>query len=107
LGSVLNEVSIPQLRVRIVAGAANDPLADEGRDPLLLEKHGILYAPDFVINAGGLIHVAQEWTGYEEAQARSKTEEIGPTLREVFQMAEQDKITPHAAALLLAQSRLQ
>lgn len=107
LGSILNETSISKLRVRIVAGAANDPLADERRDPLLLEKLGILYAPDFVINAGGLIHVAQEWAGYEEAQAIRKTEEIGPTLRKIFQMARQEKITTHAAALLLAESRLQ
>ncbi len=106
LGQVLDRHSIPQLKCKIVAGAANDQLADEESDAALLQERAILYAPDFVINAGGLIHVAMEWKGYDAALARQKTEGIGKTLREIFSIANEEKITTHHSAIRLAKSRL-
>ncbi len=106
LGPVLNGRNIPLLQAKVVAGAANEQLENEGSDPKRLQERGILYAPDFVINAGGLIHVAQEWAGYDEAAARSKAERIGDTLREVFALARERHITTHAAALSVAKSRM-
>ena len=68
LGAVLNDESIPRLRCRIVAGAANNQLADERRHGLELHQRGILYAPDFVINAGGLISVLRRARGFPTAR---------------------------------------
>ena len=72
LGSALNDETIPRLKARIVAGAANNQLAlpRHGDD---LHARGILYAPDYAINAGGLVNVAQEVVGYDEKKARDKT----------------------------------
>lgn len=106
LGQVLNQENIPRLKTKIVAGGANDPLTDESRDAASLRTRSILYAPDFVINAGGLIHVAMEITGYDAAKARAKAEQIGPTLKEVFAIANTEKITTLEAAKRLAEMRL-
>jgi len=106
LGQVLHPQSIAELKAPIVAGAANDQLEDEERDSLLLQEKGILYAPDFVINAGGLIHVASELVGYEAPQAWAKAEKIGDTLEEIFSMANKKGISSYRAAMSLAESRL-
>lgn len=106
MGQVLNQETIPKLQAKIIAGGANDQLTDEDKDAKLLGKSGILFAPDFVINVGGLIHVAMEITGYDEKKARRKTEQIGPTLKEIFGIAKKEKITTWKAALKLAEQRL-
>jgi leucine dehydrogenase len=82
LGSALNDESIPRLKAKIVAGAANNQLAEprHGDD---LHARGILYAPDYAINAGGLINVAQEVTGYDAALARAKTMKIYDTIQDI------------------------
>lgn len=106
LGATLNDVSIPQLKASIVAGAANNQLEDENRHGLMLQERGILYAPDFLINAGGIINVYAEIEKYDKAEALCRTENIYNTTLEIFAHAEANKVTTHQAALQLAQSRI-
>ncbi len=105
LGGILDDETVPNLRCRIVAGAANNQLADDAIAELLAAR-GILWAPDFVVNAGGLINIAVEREGYEPAKARHLVEQIGETLREIFEHAEDIGATPLTAALALARRRL-
>lgn len=86
LGAVLNERTIPQLRARIVAGAANNQLA-KPRDGQRLLDRGVLYAPDYVINAGGIIDIHYEGPAYDAAVVRAHLERIGTTLAEIFARA--------------------
>ncbi|MDX6595833.1 MAG: leucine dehydrogenase, partial [Solirubrobacterales bacterium] len=105
-GGVLSAATIPKLRCRVVAGAANNQLA-EPRDAELLAEHAILYAPDFVINAGGVLHLAgYETLGWTEEQMAARLAGIGDTLLEVYDTADRDHITTDAAAERLARSRL-
>ncbi|HEY5239963.1 MAG TPA: amino acid dehydrogenase [Polyangiaceae bacterium] len=105
LGSALNDETIPRLKARIVAGAANNQLAQprHGDD---LHARGILYAPDYAINAGGLINVAQEAVGYDEKKARAKTLEIHGTIAEIIDRSEALKAPTHKVADMLAEERL-
>lgn len=105
LGGVLDEVTVPTLRCRIVAGAANNQLADDGIADMLAAR-GILWAPDFVVNAGGLINLAVELDGYDAALARRRVRGIADTLREIFDRAQDAGITPLAAAMEQACQRL-
>jgi leucine dehydrogenase len=105
LGSIFDHESVPRLRCRVVAGAANNQLADD-RVAELLQEHGILWAPDFVVNAGGLINIAEEVGGYDPASARRRVRSIGDTLTEVYARADAEHTTPLAAALKLAADRL-
>jgi leucine dehydrogenase len=105
-GGVVSAATIPKLRCRVVAGAANNQLA-EPRDAELLAEHGILYAPDFVINAGGVLHLAgYETLGWTEEQMATRLAGIGDTLLEVYDAADRAQITTDAAAERLARSRL-
>ncbi|HVS01621.1 MAG TPA: Glu/Leu/Phe/Val dehydrogenase [Thermoanaerobaculia bacterium] len=107
LGAVLNDRTIPRLRCDIVAGAANNQLEQEQRDADLLTERGILYAPDFVINAGGLINVYNELLGhYNQERALRMTRTIYLNLTRVFDIAEHDGITTALAADRLAEERL-
>ncbi len=105
LGGFLDDETVPRLRCRVVAGAANNQLADD-RIADLLQACDVLWAPDFVVNAGGLINIAEEVGGYDAAAARRRVRAIGDTLHEVFARAEGDKTTPLAAAMKLAKRRL-
>jgi leucine dehydrogenase len=107
LGGILDHESIPRLRCAVVAGSANNQLADDSLADLL-RAHGILWAPDFVANAGGLINVAEELQprGYNAARARRRVQGITRTLHEVFGEAERTGTTPLTAATLLARRRL-
>ena len=87
LGAVLDDETIPRLKCDIVAGAANNQLAEGRHGRVLLEKE-ILYAPDYVINAGGLIHVAENYAGYDGDRARERIDGIYDSLREIFERAE-------------------
>ena len=89
----------------MIAGAANNQLAED-RIADLLATHEILWAPDFVVNAGGLINIGEEMGGYEPAAARRRVQGIAATLREIFAQAERYGVTPLAAALALAHRRL-
>lgn len=105
MGAVLNDDTVAQLRCGIVGGAANNQLAREEHGELLLSR-GILYAPDFVINAGGMIRVASERDGYDQRRVDRAVEGIGNTLLAIFQDAEAQGVPTHTAARRLAQARL-
>src|SRR5437763_2130023 len=105
LGGVLNEKTIPRLQCRAVCGAANNQLADATDDDNLAAR-GILYAPDFVVNAGGIINLAEEFVGYDREKARKRTAQIADTVRRVFDLARTDSISPGRAAEQLARRRI-
>jgi leucine dehydrogenase len=105
LGGVLNGRTVPRLRCQIVAGAANNQLADESVADLLAARE-ILWAPDFVANAGGLINIAEEQHGYHPAEARRRVRQISDTLRQIFDEAETTGTTPLTAAMAIARKRL-
>ena len=108
LGGVLNDETIPLLNTQVVAGCANNQLLcdEHGRD---LHDRGILYAPDFIINAGGIINVSVEARpeGYDERTAVLKIENIYNALREVFDTARRENLTPAEAADRVAENRLE
>lgn len=105
LGGVLNDATVPGLRCRIIAGAANNQLADD-RIADLLAARGILWAPDFVANAGGVINIADEFGSYDAARARRRVRGIADTLRRIFDDADASSATPLTAAMELARRRL-
>lgn len=107
LGGVLNEKTIPELNVGIVAGAANNQLLDERGDGMKLKERGILYAPDYVINAGGLINVAHELSGYSDELSRSDTKRIHQTTLKVFELAAKNDIPTNQASDEIALKRIQ
>ncbi|MBI2743817.1 MAG: Glu/Leu/Phe/Val dehydrogenase [Chlamydiales bacterium] len=108
MGGILNATSIAKLRCLAVAGCANNQLLKD-TDADLLRKRGILYAPDFVINAGGLINVSHELLpeGYNPSSARDKTDKIYDQLLAIYAIADQNRISTHAAAIALGDYRLQ
>jgi leucine dehydrogenase len=107
LGAVLDHDSVPALQAQVVAGAANNQLASDDVGDLLQDR-GILWAPDFVANAGGIINIAVELEpeGYDPARARRRVRAIGDTLREIYDRAAACDATPLSAAMALARSRL-
>ncbi len=105
LGAILNDETIPRLRVRIVAGAANNQLA-KSRHARMLKEHDILYAPDYVINAGGLINVYSELAGWTLERSKRKAGEIYSTLQAIFELAEAEGITSAKAADEVALRRI-
>jgi leucine dehydrogenase len=105
-GKVLSEDTIPLLRCRAIAGAANNQLAT-AEDGDRLRDAGILFAPDFVVNAGGVIHLAgTERLGWDASTLAKRLEAIGDTLLDVFDTAEREGISTAAAADRLAARRL-
>ena len=105
LGGIINDETLPQLQVEIVAGGANNQLAEE-RHGDALEAKGITYAPDYVINGGGLINVNAELNGWTMERARSKAGEIYDTILRVFEIAEEEGIPSYRAADRLAEQRI-
>ena len=107
LGGILNNETIPRLKCSIVAGGANNQLLDEHGDSERLQERGILYAPDYVINAGGIINVAHEMGGvYRPERAREVTERIYETTERVIAESQQEKISTYIAASRIAEKRL-
>jgi leucine dehydrogenase len=105
LGGTVNAETIPELRCRIVAGSANNQLA-EPEDADRLRDAGILYAPDFVINAGGVLYAwGTESLGWDADTVETRLAEIGDTLAEIYARADADGLGTHAAAEDLARSR--
>ncbi len=86
LGAILNDSSIPQLKAKVIAGAANNQLAESRHDRLLAQR-GILYAPDYVINAGGIIDIFYEGPQYDQAKVKAHLDRIGETLATIFERA--------------------
>lgn len=105
LGGIIRDDTIPELKCKVVAGAANNQLARPEHGDALAEL-GILYAPDFVINAGGIINVADELMGYDRERAMTKVKDIYRTLREVFRLSKTEQVPPARAAELLAEKRI-
>ena len=105
LGGAIDAANLPGLGCEIVCGCANNQLADEDLAEALAER-GILYAPDFIVNAGGLIHIYREIRGYSEQEARQLVLAIETNLNRVLMAAGERGITPLRAARELAQERL-
>jgi leucine dehydrogenase len=105
MGGILNLQTLEALRAPVIAGAANNQLAD-AQLAEELQRRGCLYAPDYAINAGGIIDVCYERTGGSAAQVRAHVESIGDTLRQIFQRAEAEGYTTSVIADRLAQERL-
>ncbi len=106
LGAVINDETIPQLKTNIVCGSANNILADEDKHAKALEVADILYAPDYVVNAGGLINVANELEGYNDERARKQVGGIYDVTTQIFRIAREENTTTHMAANTLAERRI-
>jgi leucine dehydrogenase len=105
LGGIINDETIPSLKVEIVAGGANNQLLEE-RHGDALQARGILYAPDYVANAGGVINVYGEVAGWDAQRALDKADDIYDTILKVFDIAEAKNIPTYEAADRLAEQRL-
>jgi leucine dehydrogenase len=107
LGGVITDDIVPELRCKAIAGAANNQLADDSLDAALHER-GILWAPDFVCNAGGIINIAVELEpeGYAPERAEARVRAVADTLRQIFDVAAYESVTPLRAALELGRRRL-
>jgi leucine dehydrogenase len=115
LGAVLDDASIPELKCRVIAGAANNQLAAE-RHAEALAARGILFVPDFVLNAGGVIGASQEGRTlgggepggpvYDERVAFKETERIAALLTTILERSERESVTPHAAAVAMAKDKI-
>ncbi len=107
LGATVNSDSLSKLRCTIISGAANNQLENEDIHGRMCLEKGILYAPDFLINAGGLINVSIELEGYNRERALKQTETIYDATLNVFRIAREEKITTIAAAKRLAERRIE
>ena len=107
LGAILNKKSIPKISAKLVAGAANNQLATDA-DGELLRSRGILYCPDYVINAGGIINCGVEYEGTaDDAEVNRQIEAIGPRLLQIFETAEERKQPTNVVADEMAQAIIQ
>jgi leucine dehydrogenase len=107
LGASINDETVHSIKASIIAGAANNQLANENIHGKILQDRGILYAPDFLINAGGIINVYAEIAKYDKAESMRRTENIYNTTLEIFNYSAKHNITTHQAALLVAQNRIE
>ena len=105
LGGALNGRTIPRLHCAAVVGSANNQLADD-EDGSRLAARDILYAPDFIVNAGGIINIAEELAGYDWRRAAVAIDRIADTLTAVFAVADAEGLEPHPAAVRLAEDRM-
>jgi len=105
LGATINDNTIPRLKAKVIAGSANNQLKASSHGDILHEQ-GIVYAPDYVINAGGVINVADELTGYSQERAMKKVEMIYDSLEKVFEIAKRDNIPTYLAADRMAEERI-
>lgn len=106
LGGALSPETIPALRCRVVCGGANNQLANDPADAMLLKERGIVYTPDYVVNSGGVINVAVELEGYDAARANRLGEAVYDTTLRVLRAAEADGTSTAEAAARLVQERL-
>ncbi len=107
VGEILNDVTIPQLKCKIVAGGANNQFKDEVRHSQLLMDRGILHAPDFVINAGGVCHGMCEVKGIDISVAMEKTNLIPDILQQVFDISKRHQVPPILAAYQIAHDKIE
>ena len=106
LGGIVNDQTLEKFKFKIIAGTANNVLESEDTHGPSLGERGILYAPDFVINSGGLINVANELEGYNQERAKLQIERIYDILMDIFQTAKSENIPTSAAANKVAAKRL-
>src|SRR5690606_12994521 len=106
LGATVNDTTLPLLKCSVIAGSANNQLAEEDKHGRLLMEKGILYAPDFLINAGGIINCAWERRGYNEKAAFAQTEEIYRTALGIFKRSQEENIPTYLAANQAAEQRI-
>jgi leucine dehydrogenase len=106
LGATINDHTIDRLKAKVIAGAANNQLANEQIHGKMLKDKGILYAPDFLINAGGIINVYGEIVKYDKGEAMRRTENIYNTAMDIFNLADSNGITTYQAALAIAEKRI-
>lgn len=106
LGAIINDETIPMFKFPVIAGGANNQLLDENKHGKILKEKNILYAPDYVINAGGLINVYNELRGYNAEVARKQAEGIYKTLLTVYTEADKQGISTHAASNAVAERRI-
>jgi valine dehydrogenase (NAD+) len=105
LGGTLDEDTVGVLTARIVCGAANNQLAHSGIEKMLADR-GVLYAPDYVVNSGGLIQVADELEGFSFDRARARAEKIFDTTCRIFALADEEGVPPAVAADRVAERRM-
>jgi leucine dehydrogenase len=105
LGAVLNDETIPRLRCRVICGGANNQLAEE-RHAAALQARDILYAPDFIVNSGGVINVAEEMRGYSEERANARAQQVYETTLRILKFARSEQITTEEAAVRYARNRI-
>ncbi|MCP3858726.1 MAG: leucine dehydrogenase, partial [Phycisphaeraceae bacterium] len=105
LGAILNDETIPRLRCSAIAGSANNQLEFD-RDVDRIVDRGILYAPDFVVNAGGVINIAVETGGYSIERAAAMVDRIYSNLTSVFETADAEGVDPQTAAMRFAKRRI-
>ncbi len=106
LGATINDDTVHKIKAKIIAGAANNQLANENIHGQILKDRGIVYAPDFLINAGGIINVYGEIVGYGKEEALRRTENIYNTTLQTLNFAKENNITTHQAAFQVAQQRI-
>ncbi|NKC67274.1 Glu/Leu/Phe/Val family dehydrogenase [Vagococcus fluvialis] len=106
LGAILNDDTIPKLKVKAICGSANNQLAEGKKHGKMLDELGILYAPDFIVNSGGVINVADELGGYNEERAIKKVKNIYEQMGRIFTIAKEQQITTMEAANHLAEERI-
>lgn len=106
LGATINDRTIPRFQAKVIAGSANNQL-ETSEDGYQLYEHGIIYAPDFVINSGGVINVADELNGYNKGRAMKKVENIYGNLTKIFEISKRDQIPSHVAADRMAEERIE
>ena len=106
MGATINYATVHKIKAKVIAGAANNQLANEDIHGAILQERGILYAPDFLINAGGIINVYAELAHYGKEEIMRKTENIYNTTLEIIDYAVANGITTHHAALTIAQNRI-
>jgi leucine dehydrogenase len=107
LGATINDDTVYKINAKVIAGAANNQLAVEAVHGKILRERGIAYAPDFLINAGGIINVYGEIVKYDKSEAMRKTENIYNTTLEIFSFADTNNITTQQAAMQIAENRIE
>ena len=107
LGATVNDETIAKLKAKVIAGAANNQLAVEGVHGKMLQDKDIVYAPDFLINAGGIINVFGEIAKYDAAEAIRRTENIYNTTLDILNLAKEQNITTNQAAMRMAEERIE
>ncbi len=106
LGAIVNDNTIDRLKFKIIAGGANNQLADENKHGKILMDRGVIYAPDYAINAGGLINVANELEGYRAERAMKQAGQIYDTIATIIASAKKENIPTHVASNKMAEERI-